>query len=67
MIVSEQKMTPAQKAAITRRLHMEARREKEQHRANIIAALEAIIQDKQSSRESIENALFLLAHVYRGY
>lgn len=58
-------LTSAQKAAITRKRHIAARKEKEQDRRRTISALEAILQDSDSSPEAKENALFLLAAVYR--
>lgn len=60
-------LTPAQKAAATRRQHKAAQMEKRKQKESIVAALEAVIQDDGASRGAKEDALFLLAHVYRGW
>lgn len=61
------KLTPAQKAAITRRRNIEARNERERNRRRTITALEAVLQDSESSPGAKENALFLLVTAYRRY
>lgn len=61
-----EKLTAAQKAAETRRRNIALRDERERNRRRTTEALESIIQDSETSREARENAVFLLATVYRG-
>lgn len=62
-----EELTPAQKAAETRRRNIAARKEQWKNKERTIAALEKIIQDEQSSQTAKEIALALLATAYRCY
>ena len=64
---ADMELTSAQKAAQTRRKNLAARKEKRLNKEKTISALEKILQDEQSSQTAKENALLLLAMVYRRY
>ena len=60
-------LTSAQKAVATRARNNAARKAKCENQKKIVAALEDIIKDSESSRIAKESALLLLQRVYTSW